>query len=264
MNRLAAIALVLVTCVAPARAQPKLAPAPASETPQQRASKLFEEAQRHYEAARYREAIPLLEQAYQLVHDPVYLFNLGQAYRKLFDCVTSSNYYARYLAEATDADAKQREKIQVWIKELAPCVDQRKREATEDAKLREQAAAAGQSGPKYIEHDPGRPYRLGAYAAGGVGAIGLAVGVVFAKRGSDLKSEVRATCSDGCEWTAELEAKDRRGSRANTIAAVSWIGSGASIAAGAVLYYIGHSKKIERIQVTPSTGGASVSVRGRF
>ena len=57
-------------------------------------------------------AIKLFEEAYQLVHDPVFLFNIAQSYRKLYDCMPSAQYYERYLAEATDADESQRGKVQ--------------------------------------------------------------------------------------------------------------------------------------------------------
>ena len=71
---------------------------------QAKADKLFEQAQVDYQAGKYAEAIPLFQQAYELVHDPVYLFNIAQTYRKVLDCEGATTYYKRYLDEAPKAE----------------------------------------------------------------------------------------------------------------------------------------------------------------
>src|SRR5438093_177956 len=94
--------------------------------PQTKADVLFEHAQASYQAGQYQDAIELFKQAYELVHDPVYLFNLAQSYRKVFDCEAASDYYRRYLGEAPAAENKP--KVQQWLTELQPCVEQRQKE----------------------------------------------------------------------------------------------------------------------------------------
>lgn len=45
----------------------------------------------------FQGAIELFKQAYELVRDPVYLFNIAQSYRKVADCENSFDYYTQYL-----------------------------------------------------------------------------------------------------------------------------------------------------------------------
>src|SRR4051812_20297556 len=90
------------------------------------ANDMFAQAQAKYVAGEYRDAIRLFDSAYQLVRDPVYLFNIAQSYRKLFDCVPASEYFTRFLSEPTDIDKKQRATVEQWVRELAPCVAERK------------------------------------------------------------------------------------------------------------------------------------------
>jgi hypothetical protein len=156
------------------------------------------------------------------VHDPVFLFNLGQSYRKVLDCVKASEYYQLYLADATDIDAKQRERVEQWLREIAPCVEQRREEAErarkaeeaerarKEEELRRQREAA--SRPQLI--DRGRNLRLAGIAAAGVGAIGLGFGIGFSIHGSHLKSELAKDCADGCDWDM-LHDKNAAGERAN-------------------------------------------------
>ncbi|HWO17210.1 MAG TPA: hypothetical protein VNO30_00480 [Kofleriaceae bacterium] len=240
---------------------------------QAKAGALFEKAQKHYQAGQYTAAIKLFTEAYELVHDPVYLFNLAQSYRKVLDCVKTAEYFERYLAEAKDADAKQRERVGQWLREIAPCVQERREEAErarraeEEARAREAEALrlereAAARAPQATEIDRGKHLRIAGLVTAGVGAVGLGLGTYFSVRGSQLKRDLAAACEDGCDW-AGLEDKDAAGRRANTIAVVSWIGGGLAAGGGAALYLLGRAR-IEHVQVAPAQGGATVSARFSF
>ena len=263
---LAAAHAALTAAAAPAAGAPDVAARPN----QARANALFERAQKHYQAGQYSDAIKLFTEAYELVHDPVFLFNLAQSYRKVLDCVKASEYYQRYLTDATDADAKQRERVEQWLREIAPCVEQR-REESERARRADEAARAQQaealrrqreeaSRPRGI--DRGRQLRIAGMAAAGVGVVGLGLGSVFTIRGAQIKSDLADDCADGCDWSM-LQGKDASGRRANTIAAVGWIGGVLAAGGGVTLYLLGRSR-IERVQVAPVAGGAAVSARRSF
>jgi tetratricopeptide (TPR) repeat protein len=240
-------------------------------TVQARAGALFERALKHYQAGQYSEAIKLFAEAYELVHDPVYLFNLGQSYRKVLDCVKASESYQRYLTDATDADAKQRERVEQWLREIAPCVEQR-REETERARRAEEAERARRaeeerqrqlaaaSRPREI--DRGRGFRIAGLVAAGVGAAGLGLGGWFSVRGSHIKAELADECRDGCDWEL-LRDRNAAGERANTIAAIGWIGGGVAAAGGVALYLLGRSR-IEHVQIAPVQGGAALAARLSF
>jgi tetratricopeptide (TPR) repeat protein len=256
--------LVLVALTAVASAQP------IDPKVQAKADLMFEQAQAHYEAGRYQAAIPLFKEAYDLVHDPVYLFNIAQSYRKVLDCENAYDNYNRYLAEAKEADAKQREKVQGWLRELAPCVDERRAEHERarrgeaadrarriEALRREQAAARAPV-------DRGRPYRRAGLIAGAVGIAGLGIGTTFSILGARQTSALADECATGCDWTdPELRAKDRAGRRDNVIAGVGWIGGGVALAGGVTLYLLGRAK-VEHVTVTPAPGGATVGAHLRF
>ena len=112
-----AAAVVLVLLVGAAHADP---------APKARADALFDKGQAHYQAGEYQAAIESFLSAYELVHDPVYLFNIAQSYRKIANCVGAYDYYARYLAEAKDAP--NRDKVSGWLRELEPCADKTRAE----------------------------------------------------------------------------------------------------------------------------------------
>lgn len=263
----AAAALAALAASAPPAAADK--PAVPAHHGQTRADALFDQGQKHYQAGEYREAIRLFAEAYELVHDPVFLFNLGQSYRKVLDCVNAYDHYQRYLADATDADAQQRERVAQWLHELAPCVEERRAEvervrradAAERAQ-REEALRRQREETSRRGADRGRGLRIAGVAAAGAGAIGLGLGVWFSIRGAQLRSELDDACAAGCDWSM-LEGKDAAGHRANVIAAFGWIGGALAVGGGAGLYLLGRSQ-IERVQIAPVAGGATVSARLSF
>jgi tetratricopeptide (TPR) repeat protein len=262
------VACMLVLGASPAIAGDKIDPAT-----QAKADVLFEKAQGNYQAGQFQAAIPLFQEAFDLVHDPVYLFNIAQSYRKVLDCENAFDFYTRYLNAATDADPKQREKVQGWLRELQPCVEQRQKEhdavkhAEENERQRRAEELARQHAAQpsgFTEVDHGRNLRLAGLITGGVGVVGLGIGVLEAIHGRSLKNELADACRTNCDWSdPALQSKDSAGQRANTLSAIGLIGGGVAVLAGAGLYVWGRSK-VETVQVTPSTTGATVSARLSF
>jgi tetratricopeptide (TPR) repeat protein len=250
-----AITLLALASVGTAHADGTVDPAT-----QARADALFEKAQAHFQADEFQAAIELFKSAYELVHDPVYLFNLAQSERKILDCVAAADYYKRYLDAAPDAPNK--DKVEGWIRELTPCVDQRT--AEHDAVVREQEArdraareaAARKPPPARVFVDEGATYRLAGEVTGAVGVVGLALGIGFAAHGSSLGSSLTKECATGCNWDT-ASSEDSAGHRANTIAAVGFIGGGLAVLAGAGLYYYGTTRAA--VEVTPTSVVARVS-----
>lgn len=259
--------LVITLCATTASAQP----AQPDVATRARAASMFERGSAHYEAGRYSKAIPLFQNAYELVHDPVYLFNLAQSYRKVLDCERATAYYTRFLKEAKDVPAEARARVRGWLRELAPCVKERRaaaetaRRAQEQAaRARREAAAARRKEPSDRTVDRGRWYRVGGYLAMGAGAIGIGLGVRYGMKGADLEDELATACATGCNWSdPELRDKDDAGKRANTLSTTFWIGGGVALAGGVALYLVGRSK-VERVQLVPVEGGAAVSARLTF
>lgn len=230
------------------------------------AGDLFVKGQAQYNAGNFRAAIKLFEEAYGLVKDPVYLFNIAQSHRKLYNCVHATTYYERFLAEATDLDPKARVQVTEWLAELRPCVEERQRE---QQRQRDGGPVASLPEPAfptadYRTRDRGRRYRYAGLAIGGVGVAAAIVAVVYGKRAGDISDELAAACADGCEWTPEREAREQDGERASLVSTIGWIGGGAAIAGGVALYLYGRSRGTEQILVLPTRDGAAVSATFRF
>jgi tetratricopeptide (TPR) repeat protein len=248
--------------------------APKSGSPaQKQADTLFEQAQASYQSGKYQDAITQFKQAYELVHDPVYLFNIAQSYRKVADCTSADEYYRRYLAEAPKAENKQ--KVEQWLEELRPCVEQRKqdqeaaRKSQEEAeRLRRERELAQQqrpvAAPVETTVDRGAPLRIGGIALAGVGAIGLGVGIVYGVKGSNIRADIDEQCSLTCQWDSpDIQAMHADGKSANTRAAIGYIGGGIAVLGGVALYMFGRTR-VETVMVTPGAGGATVSAKLSF
>jgi tetratricopeptide (TPR) repeat protein len=261
--RVAVALVVLAAAAGIARAAPE-------PTTQAKADVLFEKGRADYDAGQYQAAIELFKQAYQLVHDPVYLFNIAQSYRKVLDCEQAFDYYSRYLSESPDASNKAM--VQRWLTEIEPCVEQRRQER-EAARRGEEAEKARQAELQRRQHpavahetevDGGGSLRLAGIITGGVGVAGLAVAVGFSVHGANLKEEIAQHCGGmaSCNWDM-WKSKDAAGKEANTIAAVAYIGGGVAVLAGAALYMFGHTR-VEHVVVMPIDHGASVGAWLRF
>ena len=244
---------------------------------QAKADALFEKGQAMYLSDQFQGAIELFKQAYALVRDPVYLFNIAQSYRKVADCESSFDYYTQYLAAAPNAENKV--KVQQWLRELQPCVEAHKhehdaaqraeeleRQRKEDEARRQQAATQPQQPPPPRETgvDHGGGYRTAGYVGMALGAIGLGVGVVYSLQGASARDDLKTQCGTGCVWTdPKIRALDQKGQTDNTRAKIGYIGGGIAAIAGVALYMVGRAR-VEHVAVTPTDGGAAVSAQLRF
>ena len=261
-----ALACALVFARSPASAAP-------STNAQASADALFEHGQTEYKAGRYREAIPLFKEAYDQVHDPVYLFNIAQAYRKLFDCEPASDYYKQYLDALPTAENKA--KVQQWLTELEPCVSSKRADRENERQAREREAARQAQEREHAKPPPppqatttepadsGKTLRIAGIAAAAVGVVGLGVGAYYAKVSADDKNQV-AGCTPAamCNWM-KYAPIDADGKAANRNAYIGFIGGGLVAAGGAVLYVLG-MRGGEGVSVAPTAGGATVSTTIAF
>ena len=265
MRSMRAVILFMVVATSAARADTKV-----ELTPQNKADVLFERAQANYQAGQFQAAIELFKQAYELVHDPIYLFNLAQSYRKVLDCEGAFDYYNRYLTAAPEADNKA--KVRQWLTELQPCVEERQKEheaarkgeeaerqRREDEERKRRAAMTHEA-----TVDNGGTLRIVGLVTAGVGGAGLVAGVIYGIKGGNIKSDLSTTCMAGCRWDdPAIKSLDKDGQRANTIAKVGYIGGGIAALVGVGLYVFGRTR-VEHVMVTPAEGGATVSAQLRF
>jgi tetratricopeptide (TPR) repeat protein len=249
---------------------------PVDPATQAKADVLFERGQASYTGGRYQAAIELFKQAYDLVRDPVYLFNIAQSYRRVLDCLAAFEYYERYLNEAPGAE--NRVKVQQWLRELQPCVEQRReeqaaarrgeeaeRQRREEAEQRQHADVG--SGPEPMgTRDRGRNLRIAGLATGAIGIVGLAVGMGYSIQGGNVTDRITALCSppNTCQWDDPgIQELHVDGERANTRALVGYVVGGLATVAGGALYVYGRTR-VEAVAVMPTQGGLTVAANLRF
>src|SRR5687767_7720831 len=121
------LAIVLLWANDVAGAPPEDAPAPPDSADDgrkiepaavERARALADAANEHYAAGRYRLAVPLLREAYELTARPALLFNLAQSHRRAGDCAQALDSYRQYLARGHDPQL--RRKAELLVIRLAP------------------------------------------------------------------------------------------------------------------------------------------------
>ena len=76
----------------------------------------FESGSRHYDLAEYDQALPEFKEAYRLMPDATFLYNIAQCHRKLGHVDEALNFYKTYRRRAPDAP--NREEIERRIQEL--------------------------------------------------------------------------------------------------------------------------------------------------
>ena len=184
----ASVLVALALLVAPPEAEAKKGKKPAAKKPAEapekaRAEKLFKEARAAYDVGKFEEALPLLEEAYELFPSPVIQFNLAQVHRKLGNW-ESSRYlyqrYAEYLREkiAAGEDVEKFEAkltaVETTITEIEETI--RKEEEAAAAKLVAESAPATAPAP-VKEKKPVNPkvFIIGGAALGGAAVIATVI-----------------------------------------------------------------------------------------
>lgn len=121
--------------------------------------------------------------------------------------------------------------------------------------------------------------RIGSYGAFGVGAAGLAVGIIFGLTAQDKAKQADQLCVDetrspGCQGASNsvqdrVEALDREYDDAATLSTIGFIAGGVGVAAGVTLFLLsGEEEKppadSAKIRVQPVLGATYWGVRGTF
>jgi tetratricopeptide (TPR) repeat protein len=118
----------------------------------------------------------------------------------------------------------------------------------------------------------GSGMKIGAYAALGVGAVGLGLGTVFLLKAGSKRSDADALCNlpdGGCplDKKSEVEQLDADAKSAGTISVVGFAVGGVGIAAGVVMLIMSgksESSTAARPSVYPWVSGNSAGFAGRF
>jgi len=238
-----ALLLCAVTTVASAQPAPddKQQPKPAdalSKIDTTKIEQLFDEGTKHYDLGEWDKAIASFKQAYALMPDPSFLYNLGQAYKQKGACREAKAAYVAYLRKAPDED---RAKVEGFIHELEPCVK------IEEEKARRLLPP---------RHQPAWPRAVtwSGYTGVGVGLVLGGLGAWFTVKSHRAGRDFEEACADGCTAGPDLDRIERRGHNASRNATIFYVAAGTMAVAGTVAVVLGR-RAGERLALAPAPGG---------
>jgi tetratricopeptide (TPR) repeat protein len=238
---------IVCLCASAAMAQP----APADDAGE-RSRAADAEGKVLFEQDNFSAAIAKFTEAYELLNDPAYLFNIAQAYRLMGDCENSAVYYKRFLDDVPHPPNE--DKIRAWYVSQLECVNAKAKRAPSPAPapvpVAPQPTTSSTSGK-----------RIAAYALAGTSLVAFGVGGYFlwdAGNLRDARDERLAGCTmlDPCD-AGPIDDYDRRGSRANILSIVGFAAGGAALAGAVALFVLDRRERTETpIAITPLPGGA--------
>jgi len=241
---------------------------PASE--KARAQGLYGEGQERYAAGEYLPAAAKFEAAYALDTDPVYLFNVAQAYRLGNSCAKAVTYYRRFLEEVPNPPNL--ENVKQYLEQSEACAKNQMTMPPGSAVSEPVVVTPPPVEKPVVEEasDPGRTKRWAGIGAVFLGGAAVGVGVYYTtevNRIEDARLAARAACPDmpmGCEPDYG-DALDDDGFRAQTRGIIAYTVGGVAIAGGVVLYLLGRSSGEQpSVAVIPTSGGAFAVGAFRF
>lgn len=178
-----------VVGISPVEAQRRGRARASQETDESRAAALFREAVELFRAGDFDTAAALLRRAHELDPEPILLFNLARALEASNQHLEAADTYARYLADAPDAD--DRAAIETLIANLRARAEA---EASANAPTLEPEPTAEPEPdvtPEPTAPEPERPSATPAWVVLGVGAAtaaaGLPVGLLARSRHDDAQ-----------------------------------------------------------------------------
>ncbi len=107
------------------------------------------------------------------------------------------------------------------------------------------------------------PSRVPAYAALGVGVVGVGIGTVFGVMASSKKGDLEDRCPNKICTTDPADDIDS-GKTLGTVSTVGFIVGGVGLIAGAYLFLTAGPKRTATTKVSPFVGLGSAGVTGRF
>ncbi len=254
MKPLCILAIVLDLAIARAQPAPPTEPTTPDVSTVERAKALYAAGSKHYDLHEYDKAVLAFRAAYDLYPEPLFLFNIAQAYRQLGDCKNARGFYQTYLQKLPAAD--NRDKVEEFITKMDDCVRHQETAEAERKKL-----------PPVVVGEPPRNDRtlrgVGIITAVAGAAI-AGVGIYFSNQAAGYARDAETFCAQGCD-SSEITEIDRKGREADRTALVFYGIGGVAIATGAgLLLYTALHADPDRVTVVPTRGGATMTKTWRF
>jgi len=115
------VAVLMTLCLALLLRAAPVTAAPPSPEEKTRAREHYQKGLTHYDIKEYSDALAEFKNAYRVVQDPAFLFNIAQCYRKVGQDVEALDYYRNYLRRFPNAPNRSEveRRIQEIERELA-------------------------------------------------------------------------------------------------------------------------------------------------
>jgi tetratricopeptide (TPR) repeat protein len=221
-----------------------------------------------YDVGEFDAAIAAWKEGYKLSSEPIFLYNIAQAYRHAGNINQALFFYRSYLRNAPDA--ANRKIAEDRIDELERLQAQEPKDPGRETPAKDptppdRPTVVAPPGPPPPPPPPGRGKRLAGLATAGAGVALVGLGSFFLLDASSRGGELEAAADRHDPWTAataaELDAVNSR----RTLGTVVTVVGVAAVAGGGVLYYLGR-KAGREVNVAPAVSdeGAAVLVWGTF
>ena len=231
----------------------------------------YQEGRRHYDLREWDQAIVSFKESYRLRTNERSLFNIAQAYRLKGDCVEAMGFYQTYKRNFPDADGIP--VVDKLISDIDACVREKTPTpapplplplplptpviGSEPTEKRDHTPVMPP--PPLPPASPGHGKRVAGVTLASVGLVALAGGVYF---GLQAQSKARDVAGGGGVFDPQLEADGQADDRN---AQILFIGGGALVATGVVVYMLGRSHgEVEHVAIVPTRGGGLLSWRASF
>jgi tetratricopeptide (TPR) repeat protein len=230
------------------------------------AAEHYERGRRLYDVKEYAAAIEEFKAAYLADADPIYLFNIAQAYRLSGDCTSAESYFAKFLK--ADPDTTQRAKIEKLIAECTPASAPTGDTPPTGDTSSPTGTGTGNTGttgapidvpapPPPPPPDPGRSRRIIGLITAGAGVVAVGVGTGLAIQVGGVESDLETECAAGCDWD-DIRDRDSSARTKATVSTVMIVGGGIAVLGGAALYFWGRTMRPETptYTIVPTADGA--------
>lgn len=228
----------------------------------------FEAGKTAYRLKDFDVAVNEWREGYKLNADPVFLFNIAQAYREKRLFTEAIDFYTSYLRERPNA--RNAKTVEKRIAEMKEALAQQQKAAEKPP-----MGPISPEGPEPPPESAPPPAPIldtssrpgGALRTTGlvVGILGLGLGgtgIAFGVLAKADEAEVNDALAAGMPWSAELEAKENDARRKSMFGNIGMIAGGTALVTGIVLYVIGVQQG-RHVEVVPQ-GTAGVAVRVRW
>lgn len=234
-----------VLIASPALAQPG-APTPAQK---EQAGDLVKQAITKSQNKDHEGAIELYLEAYAIIPLATLLSNIGTEYQSAQKPVEALKYFCLYLEKEPTGSlvgyaTSQAKSLYFLIggtdvpeSEVCKTPVTPQTQATPDPQPTPQPERPQPVG------DPGKALKIAGYATGGAGLLALGVGFYFGSEAQTISDDITNHTDTTIAWRDDIKDYEAKGQRYENLQIAFLVAGGALVVGGAVLYFLGNSKK---------------------